>query len=242
MSQNSGIGLTPFSYATGLQLAWATTTTLTVAAGQCRDSNNVVDMILDEAVTINGAANGANGLDTGDLANATWYYVFLISSSRNLQTTASIISTSSTPLLPTGYDSYLRIGFALTNGSAQFLKFFVYGNSTTRKYFWDVVPTELNAQGSATYAAIDLASSVPPTSTTVYLNWKLVPATAGNLTLLRPTGSTSTTNIQITGSVASQPNAGMLTMNCSAAQSIDYINASASDDLSIYVAGFEDLI
>lgn len=233
----------PNLYINDLKLSWASVTTLSVTAGQARDSENSIDIELGEATTLNAAVNGANGLDTGSLANDTWYAIHLIGSSLNRAEPALLASTSATaPLMPTGYDSLRRIGWALTNGSAQFLKFFVYGNASSRKYKWDVVVTELNAQGSATYAAIDLASSVPSTANLVDINWKLVPATAGNLTELRPTGSTSTTNIELTGSVAAEPNAGQLTMNCSAAQSIDYINASASDDLTIIVAGFEDFI
>jgi hypothetical protein len=144
--------------------------------------------------------------------------------------------------MPQGYDIFRRIGWVLTDGSAQFLKVFIYGNGNMRKYVWDAVITELNAGGSATFADVDLASSVAPTSTLVNLNWKIIPATAGNLANLRVNGSTSTTNIQITGSVASQPNTGSIEMNTDAAQVIEYIVGNASDDLFLYTAGFTDFI
>lgn len=242
MSQNISLGSLPFLDVYGLLLAWASVTTLTMSSGQARDSNNVMDIVLENAVTVDGTVNGANGLDTGSLANNAWYYVYLIGSSLNYAQSAALISAAAIPVMPAGYDSYRRIGFALTDGSAHFLKFYAYGNSGLRNYKWDAVATELSATGSATYAAVDLSSSVPPGVNLVDINWILTPATAGNLTKLRPTGSTSTTNIELTGSVASQPNAGQLTMNCSNAQSVDYINASASDHLTILVAGFADFI
>lgn len=242
MSQNIALGSLPFKDVFGLALAWGSATTLTVGAGQARDTNNVMDMVLSETITLNAATVGVNGLDTGALANSTWYYVYLIGSSQNYKATGLLLSASSTPQMPQDYDSRRRIGMVLTSGAAAILSFDVYGNSSTRKYFWDAVATELNAQGSATFADVDLASSVPPTSTVVYLNWKLVPATAGNISNLRKNGSASTTNIQLTGSVTSQPNAGQVIMNTDSAQVIEYITASASDDLTLIVTGFEDYI
>jgi hypothetical protein len=230
-------------YVNNLEITWLTATTLSMAAGQARDSTNVFDIQLTEAVTINAAVDGANGLDQGALANSTWYAVHLIGSSYNYAEPAAMLSTSRTaPLMPQNYDIFRQIGWMLTSGAAALLKVVIYGNGNVREYFWDAPITELNAQGSATYAAIDMASAIPPTSKIAYLNWKLVPATAGNLTKLRATGSASTTNIELTGSVAAQPNAGQIVMNTNSAQSIDYINASASDDLSIIVTGFKDFI
>jgi hypothetical protein len=233
----------PNLYANNLQLSWLTTTTLSLAAGQARDSTNNIDITLSTAVTLNGAVNGANGLDTGSLANATWYAIHLIGSSTNTVQPAVMASTSATaPLMPAGYDSFRRIGWALTDGSAHFLKFYVYGNSGLRKYFWDAVITELAAGASATFADVNLASSVPPTSTLAVLNWKLVPATAGNISNLRVNGSSSVTNIQLTGSVAAQPNTGMVTINTDTSQIIEYLVGNASDALTLYCAGFEDFI
>ena len=230
-------------YANNLQVSWVSTTTLSMAAGQCRDSTDSVDLTLSTATTINGAVNGVNGLDTGSLANNTWYAVYIIGSSLNSQATATLLSTSATaPALPSNYDCFRRIGWVLTDGSAHFLAVNIYGNSNQRIYMWDAIATELSAAGNASYTDVDLSSSVPSTSTLVHLNWKLVPNTAGNLSLLRKNGSSSTTNPQLTGSVAAQPNAGFLTMNCDSSQIIEYKTASASDALTLYVIGFTDFI
>jgi hypothetical protein len=233
----------PNLYVNNLQLSWASATTLTVAAGQARNSTNNIDITLAATTTLNAAVDGANGLDTGALANNTWYAIHLIGSSTNTVQPAVMASTSATsPLMPTGYDSFRRIGWALTDGSAQFLKFYVYGNATSRRYFWDAVVTELNAGASTSFADVDLASSVPPSSTLAVLNWKLVPATAGNISKLRVNGSSSTTTIQLTGPVNAQPNVGIVTMNTDSSQVIEYLVANASDALTLYCAGFEDFI
>lgn len=237
-------------YATNLNISVASNTTLTIAPGQARDNSNKVDIVLGNFLqtnqantTLNAAVNGANGLDTGSLANNTWYAVFVMTSSTNKAVPATLLSTSATaPVLPIEYDAFRRIGWVLTDGSAHFLAVDIYGNSNERVYKWDAVITELSAAGNTSYTDVNMASSVPPTSNLVEINWKLVPATAGNLSLLRKNGSSSTTNPQLTGSVAAQPNTGFITMNCDNSQIIEYKTASGSDALTLYVIGFTDFI
>lgn len=242
MPQNISLGSLPFLDVFGLQLAWVSNTLLTVQAGQARDSNNAIDIVLNAAVSIDATTNGANGLDQGALANNTWYYVYLLGSSLNYAPAAAIVSASQIPDMPEGYDSYRRIGNALTNGSAQFLKFYVYGNSNNRKYFWDALVPVLNGGGSTSFANVDLSISMPRSATLALLNWKLSPATAGNIANLRANGSTSTSNVQLAGSVAAQPNTGVLPINTDALQLIQYKVASGSDALALSSVGFEDFI
>lgn len=241
----SNIAINPiqFSYVVNLQLAWASTTTLTVAAGAARDSTNTNDLILGAPVTINSAVNGANGLDTGSLANTTWYAVYIIGSSTNSTVTAALLSTSATaPTLPKGYDIFRRIGWVITDGSANIIVFSAYGSGNDRKYFLDTVVTVLNAAGNTAYTDVSLTGSVPPSSSLVILNWKFVPATAGNTALLRTKGSTATANQQLTGSVAAQPNGGQVFINANTSQVIQYKTTSGSDALTLYVAGFEEYL
>src|SRR5271166_3374895 len=101
MSQNQQIVFSPNLYANQMVLAYGSATTLTVTAGQVRDSLNVADLITTATLTINCALNGYNGLDTGALANSTMYYLFAIGDSSLTHPTGFIVSLSSTtPLLP----------------------------------------------------------------------------------------------------------------------------------------------
>jgi hypothetical protein len=235
----------PLLYVNNLQISNNATTPNTkidVAAGQCRDSGNDYDIECD-AATIDATTTGANGLDTGSLGNATWYAIHAIGDSTNTNDGAFLLSTSRTaPALPRGYDVFRHIGWALTDGSAHFLVYKVYGNGNARKYFWDAVVTELSAGAETTFTDVDMATSVAPTSTLAILNWKIVPATAGNIAKLRVNGSSSTTTIQLTGSVAAQPNVGVFTMNTDTSQIVEYLVANGSDALTLYCAGFEDFI
>lgn len=68
------------------------------------------------ALSINSAAVGANGLDTGVLAASTWYAVWVI---WNGTTTAGLLSLSATaPTMPAGYTYKARTGWIRTDASA----------------------------------------------------------------------------------------------------------------------------
>jgi len=71
-------------------------------------------------VTINAATTGVNALDTGSLANSTWYHVFLISDGTTVSGLLSLSATS--PTMPTGYTMAQRFGAVQTDGSAHFYR------------------------------------------------------------------------------------------------------------------------
>jgi hypothetical protein len=72
------------------------------------------------SVTVNCTTTGANGLDTGSLANNTWYYLWIIYNP-STDTIAGLASTSSTaPTMPSGYTAKARLGANRTGGSATF--------------------------------------------------------------------------------------------------------------------------
>lgn len=64
-------------------------------------------------VTISTASTGANALDAGTIATATWYYIFII---YNGSTIAGLMSLSATnPTLPATYTYFARVG-AISTG------------------------------------------------------------------------------------------------------------------------------
>lgn len=139
-------------------------TLLDVAAGACRDSTNVFDIVLSAAVKINSANTGVNGLDTGTIAASTVYAVHVISSPILGSVPAAMISLSSTaPTMPYGYSQFRVIGYVKTDGSANFVKgYWTAGNTPLRKFTFDAyAATSVTAGTSATYAAIDLTTIVP---------------------------------------------------------------------------------
>jgi hypothetical protein len=211
-----------------LQLAIASTTTITMAAGQARDSSNVNDIILSTGVTINAANNGINGLDTGSLGNATLYSIYVVGDSSGNSTPGAVISTSATsPLMPVGYDMYRKIGYARTDGSAHFLAGYWSGSANERTFVYDVpIATAITAGASATYVAVTLATFVPSVQGTlanIEVNWTA--NAAADTLALQPYGGVGDTVKYIAGVagatahtlvreyVTSQLNAGAPTIN-----------------------------
>lgn len=81
------------------------------------DADNTYVTARDVNVTINSAAAGANGLDTGVLAASTWYARWIIRKPDG--TTAGLISLSATaPTLPAGYTYKACVGWMRTDPTA----------------------------------------------------------------------------------------------------------------------------
>jgi len=146
------------SYLAGLGLSNNTgspNTKIDVAAGVCSDATNA-QMLTLSAGTIDGATVGANGLDAGSLANATWYHVFAIGKADG--TTALLASTSvGSPAMPSGYTLKRRIGSFRTNGSAQILAFAQNGD----EFLWATPPTDVSAATLGTTSTL-YPLTVPP--------------------------------------------------------------------------------
>lgn len=243
MSQNIPVSNLPAaSNIRGLTVAWASTTTLTVGTGQARDSNNVIDMTVSSTLTVNGAVNGANGLDSGALANSTWYAVHLIGSSLNKAVPAAMLSTSATaPNMPANYDSFRLLGYVRTNGSAQFLVFTILGNGNQRKHYWDALINVLAATTATSFTPLSCATAVAPNAQIMSVQYTLIGTSAGDGFEVRPTGSTSVATLGAVAQVAAVALVGELTTITNASQSIDWITGTG-DTLALDVVGFEYFI
>ena len=184
-----------FKYINGLGLAYLTGTTMTVAAGQCRNSTDENDIEIASAITINTAVNGAAGLDQGSMANNTFYAVYAIGDSFGNNAGSALISADlSQPLLPGGYNMYFRIGFVKSDGSADILPFRQAGNTLERWMWYDAaIATDVTAGASATFAAVDCSAGIPAATPTMVNFLCLFTPTAADDTLeLRPGASSAT--------------------------------------------------
>lgn len=234
-----------FLYMNKMPFGWGSTTTLTVGAGQCRDSNNVIDISVASTLTITSTLSGALGLDTGTVAASTWYYVYVIAASNNeLLPTALYSLSATTPTLPTGYDSYRMVGATLTDGSSHFLKFWQAGAAGGgRTIMWDVLQVVNATLTSSTVATISVATGVPPLASVQGIFWAgFTPNAAGDIATFRITGSTATTPLfTLVGNVAAKISSNQLKLLTEVATgnaSIDYL-VTASGNLSLSVQGFE---
>lgn len=152
------------------------TTQLDVACSEAvlvHTTSSFVLRVGSQALTLNAANTGANGIDTGALANNTWYYIYLISDGT---TTASLLSASATaPTMPAGYIYKYRVGTQRTGGSATFLRIRQAGNqaqyqvvaaSTTPNY--PIMQSGSSGNPTTpTFTTVSVSNFVPPTATRI---------------------------------------------------------------------------
>lgn len=140
----------------GLTLSTAgSSATFSVASGLAADDGATDYMSLSalSKTTSAWAVGSGNGaLDTGAIANSTWYHVYLIKRTDTSVVDVLISTSASSPTMPANYTLKRRIGSMKTNGSAQWTKFIQRGD----EFLWDV-------------PVGDVAAASPGTSGTSYV-------------------------------------------------------------------------
>lgn len=211
-------------YVNGMALTYVGTTSFTVGAGQCRDASDTTDIIMggnlysstsnpggaqgtnnpvtgSSAVTVTITASGAGGLDAGTIAASTMYNVFAIGDSRNFNSGSALISLSTTPSLPLGYDCYRYVGAVSIDGSSHVRPFKQTGAGLTRTTWYDsgtldathiglAIPSSATA-ASQTYASIGVLTTLMPAKAIECMIYaSLVANAAGDSLFLGPYGAT----------------------------------------------------
>lgn len=234
-------------------------TVLNVAAGQCRDSNNIIDMVLGDflnegytagsanySTSLNAAVTGLNALDTGTLGASKMYAIYVIGDSSNKNPTGVIASLNvSLPQLPFGYDSYRKVAYWPTDSSSHFLAgYYSVSGTGVRTFYYDAPISAGTTASSASYATIDLTKFVPLVNNIpVWLNVSLS-GTANDTMNLQP-GNATGNAIVITAQVTSQALTSQVRVLAQSkavstvlSPTINYKN-SGTDTIVITVAGFD---
>lgn len=229
-------------YVNDLNMTYLTASTLSVGTGQARNSTNLNDIVVETAITISTAVQGAGGLDQGTVAADTKYAVFVFGDSTLNNAATAVLSLSATePLPPVGYDMFRRVGYILTDGSSNVLPFDQTGRNSDKHMMYRTLIQELNAGAATTFTDVDLVSSVPAMATDVYLVASITPNSAGNQVKLRKNGSASTAgNVQLSGVVAAAAQVAPVTVQCDASAVIEYLVSNGSDAATLWVAGYLD--
>ena len=214
-SPNATVTLIPQGYINGAQITVASTTSFSVSAGQGVSSDNTTVINLASAITkLTGgtwvAGNNQNGLDTGALANSTWYHVYLIFDPATLTTDVLFSANATTPSLPTGYTKYRRVGSVLTGPSTAPLVTIVQNGD---RFDLAAPVVEYNATPGATTAASQTLAGTPlGIVIEAIMSGSIVDPTATNSVLyLSSLAQTDTTpggtNGAITAEIGSAPGA-----------------------------------
>jgi hypothetical protein len=160
---SNALSFIPQGYLFGLTMSTAgASTTMSIAAGIAADSTGVRLMKLASAISKTTAAwaagTAAGGLDTGTIANSTWYHFFEI---LNVATGAVdvVFSATATPAsgpttMPSGYTLFRRIGSGKTNGSAQWILFSQLGD----EFLWSASVTDVHSTTQSTTAVLHTLS------------------------------------------------------------------------------------
>lgn len=141
------------SYLAGCTMSTAgSSATMSIAAGTATDSTNTVSMALTAIAKTTSAwavGNNNGGIDTGSIANSTWYHFYVIQRSDTGVVDVMFSTSASAPTLPTNYTYYRRIGSGKTNGSAQWTKFVQFGD----EFLWDTELTDVSSIATSATAA-----------------------------------------------------------------------------------------
>lgn len=159
-----------------LSIKVATNTTITVAADYITVTDGSTFSTHAFSSTINMATTGANALDSGSIAAATWYTVWAIAKADG--TTACLASASaSAPTMPSGYTRKARIGWVRTAaGVAQLLGTWQLGNRA--QYVVGLAQTSLmptitsgnlGSTTTPTWVSASVSAIVPPTASAVHV-------------------------------------------------------------------------
>lgn len=160
----------------GLSISVTSNTALTVAANAAVliDSSNNPLSFTAVSESIATGSTGAGGLDTGSMANDTWYAVWLIAKPDG--TIDAMLSTSATsPTMPSGYTYKMRMGWVRSDGSANLYRTKQVGNKAV--YVIGTNPTvgRQLASGAAgsmsapTWVAVATGSYVPTTAVEILI-------------------------------------------------------------------------
>ena len=157
-----GIVAVTRSYLAGLTMSTAgASTTMTVASGAAADSTNAVMMLVASAISkttsawVVGTAQG--GLDTGIIANSTWYHFYEIRRPDTGVVDVVFSLNATAPTLPANYTQYRRVGSGVTNGSSQWVSFIQTGDL----FEWVVSRTDsTTVPGAATLRTLSVPTGV----------------------------------------------------------------------------------
>lgn len=173
------------SYLAGLTLSTAgSSATFSVAAGEAVNSTNAAVIKLVASINKTTSAwtvgSGNGSLDTGSIANSTWYHAFLIRRTDTGVVDVLISLSPTSPTLPANYTQFRRIGSLRTNGSAQWVRFFQDGDL----FQWETPILDVNSASSGTSAVTRTLTVPSGVNVRSFLNVQVTAGGTGEATYL----------------------------------------------------------
>lgn len=225
-----------------------------IQPGVCRDSTGAVDIVSPVAVPVDMTASGAGGLDTGARAAQTNYAIYLIANT----STGAVDGLASldfvTPLLPTGFNVFRRVGAVSLNSASGIRPFFSVWPGRIRWITWNLTQGAISDtscralnNGAATVStAIGTANRFFfPTTATIRALATFVSANVGTAGQLGPTGVTAILNeiavIAQVAAVAAQDRGFVTNVGSGSPRTISYQVPNGADQFSVWIQGCDDV-
>lgn len=238
------------SYLAGCTMSTAgSSITMSVAAGAAMDSSNTSLMQLAAIAKTTAAwavGSGAGGLDAGTIANSTGYHFYVIRRPDTGVVDVIFSTNATTPTLPTNYTQYRRIGWCMTNGSAQWLAFMQDGDF----FQWSSPPLDVTTSGAAGTSAVLRTLTLPlGVNVRALLNVQMAAGGSGEILYLSdpavtdqaPTSTAaSPINTMFTGATSTTSAQATVRTNTSAQVRSRQFNGTASETFRIATIGWFD--
>lgn len=148
-------------YFEGGNTTWVSNSSMTISPFTARSDDNSTMIDSNSTRTLGVSSVGDNGLDTGSVANSTWYYIWALKNPTSDAVQVRLSTSNSSPTLPSGFTKKRFIGVARTDSSGNFRKFFEVGEDQHKTIVWDAEATVVNNGQSQTRTNIDCTSQVP---------------------------------------------------------------------------------
>ena len=246
--QISSPAVTLRSYLAGLTLSAAGGSgTFGIAAGVASDTTNASLMALASAYTKTTASwvvgSGNGGLDTGAIANGTWYHVWLIQRVDTGVVDPLFSLSATNPTLPANYTLGRRIGPLKTDGSAHWIAFSQLGD----EFLWSVALGDVavaNLSTSPTLFALTVPTGVKVNAlfraygnATGGANILLNSPDESAVAVASPAGNVNLFGAQVSGGVVA---GGQFNLRTDTSGRIQAVSSGAGTSLDIATYGWVD--
>jgi hypothetical protein len=245
--------ISPRSYLSGLTLSTpGGSASFGVAVGVATSDDTTTFLKLASPLSKNTGAwavgSAAGSLDTGTIANNTWYHVFLI---ERIDTGVVDVLTSlsaAAPTLPANYTKQRRVGSMKTDGSAHWLLFTQVGD----EFIWSANVVELGAAPITNASGNTVALGGVPTGVqvNVLFHGAINPSTSANGVLFTSLdeadvavlGGTGSRNASLWAQAPNQFLAGDFNKRTTTSAQIRWraYGVAGVPDMSIYTYGWID--
>lgn len=234
-------------FISGLTMSTAgSSSSFSTAIGAAMDGSNAVNIPLAASLTKTTGAwaqGGSNGcLDTGTIANSTWYHIFLIEKTDRSNTDILCSTSYASPTMPSNYTYSRYIGSLKTDSSAHWVKFWQFGD----EFYWDTPVLDINTTTLST-TATNFALSVPPDiSVTVKMRGNVTNGSAGVSVVVTsplfatPTAASPAGETSGITQVASQASPMFVTTVTDTTQNVKAVASASSTTLKLDTYGWID--